>query len=166
MGKLGATGMAVALCAGLALASARADEGDGGDLRSMPPAKPSWWSGMFGGKETVATPKKLPPPEVVPTRVVASSPATVQAREESALHRRQQVCDELVEIADRKGDEALREQAYQLWDKAWAVYQQRTSANVGRTFDKASLTRPTAPDPARRTAARETAPWNQRGESP
>jgi hypothetical protein len=173
MRKLGATGMAALLCAGLALSPARADDGDSGDLRSLPAVKPSWWSGMFGNKETAPETKldakKVVPAEAAPPpRAPGSAPASLQAREENALFRRLAVCDELVEIADRKGDEALREQAYQLMDKAWAVYQQHTGARtVQRTTDTANLTRPpSAADGNRRAAAEDTAPWNKRGEQP
>jgi hypothetical protein len=171
MRKLGATGIAAALCAGLALATARADDGDGGDLRAMPAARPSWWSGLFGGKEAAPEPKveakKVVPAENAPPRAAPAGPAAFQAREEKALHRRQQVCLEIIEIADQKDDETLREQAYQLMDKAWAVYQQRTGARATRTTDAAVLTRPPSPagDADRRAAAaKDTAPWIKRGE--
>jgi hypothetical protein len=168
MGKPGATGMAAALCVALTLATARADDGDSGDLRSMPPATPSWWSGMFASKEAAAPPKKLPPAEAPPPppQVVTSNPAMVLEREQAAFIRRTQVCDELLEIAERKGDEALREQVYQLMDKAWAVYQQRTAGSAARSGDAAALIRPVqpAPDPARRATAPDAAPWIQRGE--
>jgi hypothetical protein len=164
MRKLGAMGMAAALCAGLTLAAARADDGDGGDLRSLPPVKPSWWSGMFGGKKEIPEPERLPPVKAAPPRVAPASPATVQAREESALFRRLNVCDELLELADRKDDSAFREQVYQLMDRAWAVYQQRTSGAAPRSIDEAALTRPGAD--ARRAATRESASLDQRGSQP
>ncbi len=168
MRKLGATGMAAALCAGLAVAAARADDKDGGDLRSLPPASPSWWSGMFGGGKGAAEAKKLPPVEAAPVRPPVSSPVTVQAREESAFHRRMEVCYDLLDLADRKGDEAMREQVYQLMDKAWSVYQQRTAGPAARGVDEAMLTRPARPasDAGRRAAAGDTAPWNKRGDEP
>jgi hypothetical protein len=165
MGRLGATGMAAALCAGLMVATARADEGDG-DLRALPPAKPSWWSGMTGAKEEPAVPKKVVPAENMPPRPAVSAAATVQAREEAAFWRRQDVCQELLDIAERKGDEALREQVYQLMDKAWAVYLQRTGGAPARNADATALTRTAPPGaaPSRQAAAQDTAPWNRRGE--
>jgi hypothetical protein len=166
MRNLGATGLAAALCAGLALAAARADDADGGDLRSLPPVKPSWWSGMFGGNPPAAAPKKATAAEAAPTpRKAPADPATLRAREENAFLRRQSICDELVEIANKIGDDALRERAYQLNDKAWAVYQQRTNASATRAADAAALSQPVriAPDPNRRAAA-EAAPWTKRGE--
>jgi hypothetical protein len=169
MGRLGAKGMATALCLGLTLAVARADDGDGGDLHSLPPAKPSMWSSTFGSKDAAPAPKKAPvveaPTTTPPPPVVANSPAQVLIREQNALLRRQQVCDALTEIADQKGDEALRDQVYQLLDKSWSVFLQRTNGCVGRMPDQAALTRaaqPAAPD--RRAAAPDTTSWNQRGE--
>ena len=173
MRRLGATGMAALLGAGLALSAARAEDGDAGDLRALPAVKPSWWSGLFAGKETAPEAKldakKAAAPEVAPPpRAPATGQASLQAREENALLRRQHVCLEVIEIADRKDDDALREQAYQLMDKAWAVYQQRTGARPARTTDAANLTRPPSSgnESARRAAAADPAPWNKRGEQP
>jgi hypothetical protein len=168
MRKLGATGMAAALCAGLALATARADDGDSGDLRSMPPVKPSWWTEMFGSKEKTPEPKKLAPAAPTPPRVIRNDPASVQAREESALFRRLKVCDELFEVADKKDDEALREKIHQLTEKAWAVYQQRTAGIAPRVADENALTRPatSAVDGTSQPAARESASLNPRGGQP
>jgi hypothetical protein len=175
MRKPGATGVAAALVAGLALAAARADDGDGGDLRSLPPVKPSRWSGrLFGGKEPAAPPKPrpaeaaVPPPRVPPV----ADPQTVQAREESAYLRRMDVCLNLLEVAQRKGDEELIEQVNQMMDRVWQTYQNRTGGPAARSTaaaaDAAALTRParSVPDPTRRAAVRDAAPWNQQGEEP
>jgi hypothetical protein len=111
---------------------------------------------MFGSKEAVAAPKKLTPVEQPPpVRPTISNPATIQAREEAAYFRRLAVCDELMDIAENKGDEVLRERVFQLMDKAWAVLQQRTGGSAVRTMDEAALARSphAAPDPTVRSAA-------------
>jgi hypothetical protein len=167
MGKLGATSMAAALCLGLTLSAARADDGDSGDLRSMPPVKPSWWSGMFATKEPAAAGRKGvqvegPPPP----RIVASNPGQVLVREQNAYIRRLEVCDALDDVAEKKGDDALRERVNELRDKAWTVYQQRTAGNGARMADESALMRPArAPsDPARQAAVKDAVPSTERGE--
>ena len=162
--------MAAALCAGLALAGARADDGDGGDLRALPPAKPSWWSGMFGGKEAkepAAPPAKKPAAEAPPARPRADNPASIQEREQNAYIRRIMVCDELLAVADAKNDDALRERVYQLEDKAIEVYKQRTASIGGVFVNTASVSRPAPPAPdAGRSAPRDATPWNRVEEQP
>jgi hypothetical protein len=157
--------MAAALCAGLMVATARAGDGDG-DLRALPPVKPSWWSGMTAAKEEPAVPKKIVPAENLPPQPAANTAATVQAREEAAYLRRMQVCDDLLEVADRTGDEAFREKVNQLMDKVWEVYLQRTGSVRARGADAATLTRTAPPSaaPSRQAAAEDTAPWKRRGE--
>jgi hypothetical protein len=166
MGNLGAKGVAAALCLGLIVTTARADEGDGGDLRAMPPTKPSWWSGTFAAKAP-ATPKAAAASaETPPPRVATSNPGSALFREQNAYIRRLEVCDDLLDIAERTGNEALREQVNQLKDKAWAVYQQRTAASGSRMADEAALLRPTPTpsDSARRAAVTDAIPSNQPGE--
>jgi hypothetical protein len=169
MRKLGVTALAAALCAGLAVASARADDGDGGDLRAIPAPKPAWWSGMFASKEAAAPPaKKQPAAEVPPPpRPKANDPASIQAREENALLRRLTVCDELLAVAEQKNDEALRERVYQLEDKALEVYKQHTAAIGVFSANATTVNRPAQPAPETgRDAGRDTAPWNRREEQP
>jgi hypothetical protein len=168
MGRLGATGMAAALCAGLVLATARADDGDGGDLRAMPPTRPSWFSGTPAAKDEPVSTKKVVPSDAPPPPRVVNNTATVQAREEAAYLRRLDVCYDLLDVAERKGDEALREQVYQLMDKAWAVYLRRTGNAPGRAADASALAQSAQPpaDPSRQAAARDTAPWVRRGDQP
>ena len=167
MRKLGATSVAAVLCAGLTLATARADDKDGGDLRALPPPKPSWWSSTFGGPKEPVESKKAVPVEVAPARPPASDPITIQAREESAFHRRMEVCYDLLDLADKNGDDALREQVYQLMDKAWAVYQQRTAGPAAQKADEAVLTRPSRAAADREQRAAATPPSGVRqGEVP
>lgn len=163
--------MAAALCAGLALASARADDGDGGDLRALPPSKPSWWSGMFGGKEAPPPPppaKKQAAAEAPPPpKPKADDPASIQEREQNAYIRRIMVCDELLAIADAKNDDVLRERVYQLEDKAIEIYKQRTASIGGFFANTAAVSRPAQPGAdAGRVAPRDAAPWNRVEEQP
>jgi hypothetical protein len=168
MRKLVATGIATVLCAGLAWTGARAGDGDGGDLHSLPPVKPSWWSGPAVKDETPDAKKQPPVEAAAPPRVPSRNPVSVQAREENAYWRRYDVCCELLTIAEKNGDDAMRERVYQLMDKAWAVYQQRTGASPARFADTAALTRPApaALEPNGLAAAKDSAPWMKRGEQP
>jgi hypothetical protein len=93
--------------------------------------KPGWWARLFGkkadaphpGPAQAATSKEQPRP-----LTGADLAAAMQARERALLDRRQAVCDKLKEIALRTGDEALMRRAEQLDQRAWALYQRRTSA--------------------------------------
>lgn len=162
----GAISIVAILCAGLALTAVRADDGDSGDLRSMPPVKQTWWSEMFGNKNKPETVKPVMV-ESMPVRPTVADPMTVQAREESIFHRRMQVCDDLLEYADKKGDDAMREQVYHLMDRAWEIYQLRTGGPAARVnskaVDAAALTRPAQarPDVSRQASANTGSPVSQ-----
>jgi hypothetical protein len=58
----------------------------------------------------------------------APSPVSLKAKEEITLDRRNQVILKLREIAERTNDEALTRKADELYERANAVYLQRTSA--------------------------------------
>jgi hypothetical protein len=165
MRKLVATSIATALCAGLALTGARAGDTDAGDLHSLPPAKPSWWSGTSEAKEAAPDAKKAQPAAVAPPSASGGTPLSHREREENAYWRRYDVCCDLLQIAEKTGDDAMRERVYQLMDKAWAVYQERTGVTATRAADAAALNRPapTATDANGLAAAKDIAPW-KRGE--
>lgn len=156
-----AKGLTAALCVGLGLSAARADDADGGDLRSLPPAKPSFWSSWGAKKDKPEVKKPSTSAADVPARAPANDPLAVQAREEGAYHRRLEVCDRLMEIAVKNNDDAMQERIQQLMDRAFEVYQQRTAARaVPAEADLAALTRSAASrtSETRTAAVREVKP--------
>jgi hypothetical protein len=120
---------------GLAVSVGAAQEADG-DLRSLPPYKPSWWDGLLGRdkveeKKPAAPPPRhaAPPgPSEAPARPPAIDAAAVaRSRELAAYNRRLAVCDRLSQIAEDANDEATQRQVDQLKDRVWEVYKQRTA---------------------------------------
>jgi hypothetical protein len=125
---------AAVLAAALTAATAAAQTTNpDGDLRSMPPRTPMWWDGWFAP----AAPK---PPAAKPAADADKKPtagataveaAAARRRETAAYLRRQAVCDRLRQVAVQNGDDALYQQAQDLEDRAWAIYQERTAGLPG-----------------------------------
>jgi hypothetical protein len=126
---------AAASIAALMAATAGAQTtGPDGDLRSQPPQSAAWWDVWFapaGPKPAAVKPVADGEKAVIsaPTGVEAS--AAVRRREQAAYLRRQAVCDRLRQVAVQSGDDALYQQAQDLEDRAWALYQDRTAGLPG-----------------------------------
>jgi hypothetical protein len=93
--------------------------------------------------------------------------AALRAREEAEYQRRCEVCDKLRDIAEQTDDDALRQQAEQLDQRAWQVYLRRTkhlaSSHAGLESDRGAGEckpglRPPAPQPRRPEAGLYTIP--------
>ena len=127
MRRVGAGMTAAVLLAGLAATAASAQQSDG-DLHAAAPKTKAIWDGWFTPAPKPAEPK---PDAVVTPAAVGPSAADLAAmarkRERAALDRRWEVCDRLMEVAVRNNDQAMQAQIEQLHDRAWEVYQQRTS---------------------------------------
>lgn len=179
MRKLGILGLEVALCIGLGAAAALAADGSKG---SKSPASEkesksstSWFGRWFGSK-------KEPEPKVS-TKIKKGSEAdsveaeqgptvnelaAVRARQEKTLLRRLAVCDRLMEIAVRTGDDDLLRRAEQLDERCRRAYAERT-ADVTAQSDElilekhlggsgASLAAPGREDGRQTAAAKEEKP--------
>jgi hypothetical protein len=126
MRRSGLGGMTVALVMGLGVAVATTH---GAEYEGKPPAANGLLSGLFHEKprgQTKGAAKAVDdkPPE--PTSTVESAHA-LQQRYQSALLRRMAVCDRLQLIANQTGNEALRNQAFELEQRANAIYLQQTA---------------------------------------
>jgi hypothetical protein len=126
MRRLGLGGAAAALIVGLgvAVATTRGADNDG----NAPVAK-GLLSGLFHEKpkshvkqENKASEEKPQPASPI------ESAAAQQQRHLNAWYRRVEVCDRLRMIAEQTGNDALREQADELEDRANVIYRQQTSA--------------------------------------
>jgi len=124
-------GMAVAvLLTGLAASAALAQESDG-DLHSAAPKPKSLWDGWFTPAAKPAE-KKLDPIAAPPAGPTAAEVgAATRKRELAAYTRRMEVCDRLMEVAVANNNEAMQARIEQLKDRAWELYQQRTSGLSG-----------------------------------
>jgi hypothetical protein len=101
------------------------------------PKKPSA-AGVKPDRDKKAAPKRETPPasdtsEALPPRprTEIDEAADLQEREMQHLIRRQMVCQKLMDIALRAGDQQLLRQAEQLDQRAWQVYLQRTAQFSG-----------------------------------
>jgi hypothetical protein len=122
---------------GLAAATGLAGDDDTNSDETKPAPKSSGipWSPvivkMFHLDEQKPPPKKPAPKKAAKkstsNKLPAEEPTTERAREEAALMRRLQVCDKLMEIADRTHDMELRHRAEALDERARALYNQRTA---------------------------------------
>jgi hypothetical protein len=133
-----ATGLAVALLAGLGLA-ARAGEPD--------EARPANLDNGF--RRWNGIPPERPKPPVPPSaaeragKKAKETAAALRAQEEANFLRRLAVCDRLRQIALETGDEALEKQADVLQEKAEAVYKQKTSSlPISKVVGESDETRP------------------------
>lgn len=127
MRRSGLGGMTAALVMGLGAAVATTR---GAEYEGKPPAADGLLSGLFHEKprgQTKGAAKAVdanPPAE--PASTVESAHA-LQQRYQSALLRRMAVCDRLQFIANQTGNEALRNQAFELEQRANAIYLQQTA---------------------------------------
>jgi hypothetical protein len=146
-------GLGITLLVGLSVATSRAGASDEDD---PPPSKihyargPGLFERWFGSsnKPEEKKPAKKDTAKAdkdKPEKPVAENPVAVRAREEAALMRRIQVCDRLKNLANQINDDELYRRAEELDQKAWAVYQQRTShlpvSNATRESDEDVLDR-------------------------
>ena len=119
--------LAAALLLGLGTAAAQERPAGDDPGRKAPGGGGGWWAHLwpFGRK---AEEKKTPPPEPEPRRPsVAEAARVVRASEVAALHRRQEVCDQLREVAYRTHDRDLLRKAEELEALAWETYTVRTA---------------------------------------
>lgn len=72
----------------------------------------------------------------------AEAAANLRRLEEAKLHRRQDVCLRLREIARETNDDDLERRAIQLDQRAWEVYLERTARLGGEPSDAERLTAP------------------------
>jgi hypothetical protein len=86
----------------------------------------------------------------------AEAAAHYRALEEAKLHRRQDVCRRLREIAYETQDDDLERLALELDEQAFAVYMERTRRLPGQPTDTESLTAPDS-DEAKDAGAKSTA---------
>jgi hypothetical protein len=126
MRRAGLGGLTVAWVVGLgvAVATTRGAESEG-----KPPVAKGLLSGFFGEKpkgQAKTTSKVLvdKPPE--PTSTIESAHAQ-QQRFQNALLRRMDVCLRLQTIANETGNETLRNQAFELEQRANEIYRQQTA---------------------------------------
>jgi hypothetical protein len=144
MRKWGWLGGGVALLLSLAMTAASAapprDDDDEGPKASARP--PDGWnpliSDLFGLSKPAVKPEKDKDREPEKDRDKkreaaprAESVASLRALEERKLHRRQDVCLRLREIARETNDSELEAKAIELDLRAWEVYQARTEHLLG-----------------------------------
>jgi hypothetical protein len=125
MRRVGLGGAAAALIVGLgaAVATTRGADNDGNT-----PAAKGLLSGLFHEKPKAKAKQEDKAVEEKPQP--ASSVESAAAQQQRYMHawfRRVEVCDRLRMIADQTGNEALRDQANELEDRANAIYRQQTS---------------------------------------
>ena len=125
MRRVGLGGLATALLMGLGatVATTRASDYDG-----KAPAAKGLLSGLFGEKprSQALTDKNGVEVKPEPTVTVESAYA-LQQRYQNALLRRMEVCDRLQFIANLNGDETLMNRAFELQERANAIYRQQTA---------------------------------------
>ncbi|HEV3256072.1 MAG TPA: hypothetical protein VG013_04265 [Gemmataceae bacterium] len=137
MRKRGSWRFKAALLLGLSpLVAARASEPDAAG--PVPDAKPStsqnWFIRWFSPAPKTQDKKAAPatgsgqPAAVGKSAAGGHDPAAERAREWDKLLRRTEACLQLQEIADKTNDEALRNQAEQLSDRASEIYNRRVAS--------------------------------------
>jgi hypothetical protein len=130
------------------------DDEDGGPKASARPPDGwnpaiTWFFGL-GAKKPAPKPDKekdkepekkrdAPAPRPSPQ---AEAAANLRRLEEAKLHRRQDVCLRLREIARETNDDALERKALELDHLAWEVYLERTQLLGGGASDAERLTAP------------------------
>jgi hypothetical protein len=132
MRRAGVRILSAVLASGLALTACAAQEVDS-DYHSMPPPKPSWFSGWFSWGKGSTAPAPAPAPEAKKLNIDTTAPKPpmpdpsqlVRDREEKAMWRRLLVCDRLKAIAIEHEDAALQRRVEELEERLNEVYRQR-----------------------------------------
>jgi hypothetical protein len=129
MRRAGVQFLSAVLASGLALSACSAQEADT-DYHSIPPPKPGWFSGWFGGggKSNAAPPTEDKKLNIDPATPRPALPDPIQGqrdREEKAMYRRLAVCDRLMDVAVRNDDRALQRKIEELTERVTTMYQHK-----------------------------------------
>lgn len=126
MRRAGFGGVTAALVVGLGVAVATTR---GAEPEGKSPVAKGLLSDLFGEKprgQTKTTSKVLDDKSSEPTTTIESAHA-LQQRFQNALLRRMEVCLRLQTIANETGNETLRNQAFELEQRANEIYRQQTA---------------------------------------